>query len=116
MGEFSTTDVPNFVERNFIGRNEPVKITPLGCTGYATSRLIQLRDPLEGQVHADADESLYVVAGEVALRVEGRSEQVLEAGSFATVPRGTVHGLARRGRNPPIIVSVVSGPACDAGR
>lgn len=116
VGEFSTTDVPNFVERNFIGRNDPVKMTPLGCTGYATSRLIQLRDPLEGQVHANADESLYVVAGEVALRVEGRGEQVLVAGSFATVPRGTTYGLTRRGRNPPIIVSVLSGPACEGAR
>lgn len=116
VGEFATTDVPNFVERNFIGRNEPVKITPLGCTGYATSRLIQLRDPLEGQVHANADESVYVVAGEVAFRVEGRGDQVLVAGSFATVPRGTTYGLTRRGRNPPIIVSVLSGPACESAR
>lgn len=116
VGEFSTTDVPNFVERNFIGRSDPVKITPLGCTGYATSRLIQLRDPLENQVHADADEAFYVVAGEAALRVEGRGEQVLAAGSFTTVPRGTKYGLTRRGRNPPIIVSVLSGPACEGAR
>jgi mannose-6-phosphate isomerase-like protein (cupin superfamily) len=116
VGEFSTTDVPSFVERNFIGRNEPAKVTPLGCTGYATSRLIQLRDPLEGEVHGDADESVYVVAGELALGVEGRGERVLAAGSFATLPRGTRYSLTRRGRNPPILVSVLSGPPCEGAR
>jgi hypothetical protein len=36
------------------------------------------------------------------------------AGSFAAIPRDTPFVVARRGRNPVIFLSVLSGEPCDA--
>jgi mannose-6-phosphate isomerase-like protein (cupin superfamily) len=111
VGEPRLVAVPAYTEKNFIGRSEPQKLSVLGCTGYSTTRLLQLRDPMDNRVNDDADETLYVVAGEATLRLNG-ADQVLAAGSLAVIPRGTTHSLVRRGRNPAIFVSVLSGPAC----
>lgn len=114
-GEPSTTDVPAFAERNFIGRSEPQKVSTVGCTGYATVRILQVRDPLDGRVNPDADETLYVVAGEAAMRLGG-SERMLAPGMLVVIPRGTASSIERRGRNPVILISVQSGPACPDAR
>ena len=108
-----TTNVPNFVEDNFIGRSEPRKDSNVGCMGTATATLIQLRDPLPDQSHANADEMFYIVAGEATLKIGGR-EEALEAGAFSTVPMGTSYSLTRRGRNPVVVLSILSGEPCRA--
>ncbi len=112
-GEQKTTNVPAFVEQNFIPAREGKKESLVGCTGEATSTLLQLRDPLTEHTHAEASEMLYVVAGEATHRVGARDE-TLTAGSFSTVPRGTAHSLTRRGRNPVIVISTLAGQPCDA--
>lgn len=111
VGEPRTVQVPEFTESNFIGRNEPQKMSVLGCTGYSTTRLLQVRDPLEQRTNADADETLYVVAGEAMLRLGG-IDRPMVPGALAVIPRGMPHSLSRKGRNPAIFVSVLSGPAC----
>jgi mannose-6-phosphate isomerase-like protein (cupin superfamily) len=110
VGEPAALEVPGFVERNFVGR-EAVKTSVVGCTGHATSRVVQLREPLRDQRHEDADESIYVVAGEAELTMAGR-EGAVEAGTLIVVPRGTTYSLSRKGRNPVVLLSVVSGPPC----
>jgi quercetin dioxygenase-like cupin family protein len=109
-GTQRTTNVPAFVERNFISSKEGAKESVLGCTGEATSTLIQLREPMAEHSH-DTAEMLYIVAGEATHRVEGRDESLV-AGAFSAVPRGMVHAITRRGRNPVIIISVVAGKPC----
>lgn len=111
VGQSSTTEVPQFAERNFIGRSEPQKVSVVGCTGYGTTRIVQVREPMDDVIHEDADETLYLVAGDATLRMGGR-EQPLVAGALVVVPRATRFSLARRGRNPAILISVLSGPAC----
>jgi mannose-6-phosphate isomerase-like protein (cupin superfamily) len=111
VGEARNVNVPDFTEKNFIGRNDPQKFSTLGCTGYATTRLLQLREPLADRLHDDADETFYVVAGEAAVRILDR-DWGLQPGSLLVVPRGTKHTITRRGRNPAILVSVLSGPPC----
>lgn len=111
-GEPRTLQVPDFWELNPLGRSEPQKASLMGCTGFATTRLLQVREPMPGRVNPEADETLYVVAGEASLTLGGMERQ-LEAGGLAVIPRGTTHTLSRRGRNPVVFVSVLSGPACD---
>jgi mannose-6-phosphate isomerase-like protein (cupin superfamily) len=103
--------VPAFAEKNFIGRSEPQKLSVVGCNGYATTRILQVREPMADRVNQDADETLYVVAGEATVRMGG-ADRTLEPGALAVIPRGTTHTLSRRGRNPVIFVSVLSGPPC----
>jgi mannose-6-phosphate isomerase-like protein (cupin superfamily) len=111
VGEFRVTDVASFADRNLIRSGEPQKQNVFGCTGYATTRLVQIRDPMEKRVLENADETLYVLAGEGVLTLNGRQEPVT-AGVLAVIPRGSVNSLTRKGRGPLVLVSVVSGPPC----
>jgi hypothetical protein len=111
IGDVRTVRVPDFLESNFIGRSEPQKLSVVGCTGYATTRILQVREPLDDRSNAEADEMLYVVAGEATVEVGGK-ELSLDAGALVTIPRGTSSSIARRGRNPVMLISVLSGPPC----
>jgi hypothetical protein len=102
--------IPLFLEKNFIGR-EGRKESPLGCTTTATATLHQLREAWLNHVHEDADEWLYVVAGEGTLRI-GTADQKVSAGTFSSIPHTVGHALLPTGRNPLIVISVLSGPAC----
>ena len=110
----STTSIPDFVEKNYIG-SAPVKRSPVGCAAGAASTLVQTKDPVAEHTHADADEAIYVVAGEGTHKVGGR-DAAIEAGTFLVVPRGTPHSLRRSGSRPLIFVSTLSGPPCQAGK
>jgi mannose-6-phosphate isomerase-like protein (cupin superfamily) len=106
------TPVPLFLEKNFIGGREGRKESSLGCTATGTATLYQLREAWQNHAHDDADEWVYVVAGEGTLRI-GSNEQRLQAGTFSLVPHTTPHSLVPQGRNPLIMISVLSGPACE---
>jgi mannose-6-phosphate isomerase-like protein (cupin superfamily) len=99
--------IPDFFEKNYKGQASLV--SDVGCVPGASSRLLQFREPLAEHVHAENDELLYVVAGEGTHKLKGQ-EIPLEAGLFATVPRGTPHSIVRKGRNPLVILSIVTEP------
>lgn len=109
-GEATVTSVPLFIERNFIGRDGR-KDSALGCTPTSTATLHQLREAWLRHSHDDADEWIYVVAGEGTLRI-GSAEQKIQAGTFSLVPHTVSHTLLPQGRNPLIVISVLSGPEC----
>lgn len=111
----SSTSIPDFIEvkENYIG-GAAVKRSPLGCGGRSTSTLIQTRDPIAEHAH-DADEIVYVVAGEGTHRIGGRDSSLL-AGTFTFIPKGTPHTLTRRGSRPLIFISVLAGPPCQPGK
>lgn len=108
----SSTPIPDFVEHHYIG-NAPSMTSRVGCASTATANVLQIRDPLPQHAHADADEMLYVVAGEGTEQIAGRTV-ALAPGTFAVVPRGTPHALARRGSRPLILLSILTGPPCTA--
>jgi mannose-6-phosphate isomerase-like protein (cupin superfamily) len=110
-GDPKVTAVPLFLEKNFIGGREGRKDSLLGCTPTGTATLHQLRDTWLGHTHNDAEEWIYVVAGEGALRI-GETNQRLQAGTFSLVPHTVPHALIPQGRNPLIVISVLSGPRC----
>jgi mannose-6-phosphate isomerase-like protein (cupin superfamily) len=112
-GEQKTVSIPTFLDRNLIGR-EPLKESILGCTATATTRLLQLREPLAEHVHANVDEMLYVVAGEGTLIIPSRTPAPIAPGSLSVVPRGVPHAIERRGKNPLIVLSILSGTPCSA--
>lgn len=99
--------LPDWIERNLIGRSDPQRETVVGRAPGATARVVQVRDPIKDRLRGDADEMLYVIAGEGVLRAKGRAYD-LTAGSFAVVPRGVAYTLERSGRNPLIALSMVS--------
>jgi hypothetical protein len=109
-----TLDLPAVIEQEFIGRGAG-RTTPLACGDGGTATLIQVREPIPLHAHADADEFVYVIAGEGTSNVGGRDWR-LKAGVFMMVPRGTTHTLIATGRNPLMVLSTRAGEACGAAR
>lgn len=89
----------------------PLVEREIGCSVATASQLVLIRETLTGHTHADADEMLYVVAGDATLKIADKDTQV-SAGSFAIVPRGSAHSIAKRGRNAPIVLAIRSGHPC----
>jgi mannose-6-phosphate isomerase-like protein (cupin superfamily) len=103
--------IPDFLEKNYIGR-DGVKESMLACTPAAATRVLQLRDPLAVHTHANLDEILYVVAGDGVV-VAGGQTMTVAPGSLTVIPRGVAHSTERRGRNPLILLSTLAGAPCD---
>ena len=112
-GTPKTMPLIDFIEKNLISGKEPQKENLIGCSGVGQALLWQVRDPWTGRQHESADVTVYVIAGEGTLRLGDRDVSVTN-GSFAVVPRGTTYGLTRRGRNPLIVLAVLSGAPCAA--
>jgi hypothetical protein len=112
-GDPKTMSLLDFIEKNFISGREPQKEDLIGCSGVGQTMLWQIRDPWTGREHESADATIYVVAGDGTLRLGERDVQITN-GSFAVVPRGTTYGFTRRGRNPLIVLAVLSGAPCAA--
>jgi hypothetical protein len=110
-----TMSVPDFLDKNFISGRDPIKESIVACKPFETVRLLQMRDNVAKHVHDRADEIVYVVAGEGAVQI-GDETMPVRAGSLIVVPNGSGHGFERRGRNPLIIVSTLTGAACEASK
>jgi mannose-6-phosphate isomerase-like protein (cupin superfamily) len=110
VGPPTNISIPTFLDKNFVGR-DPLKESILGCMPDATARLLQLRDAVAEHTHADLDEVLYVVAGDGAVRIRDESVAITP-GSLTTIPRGIPHAIARRGKNPLIVLSTLAGAPC----
>jgi mannose-6-phosphate isomerase-like protein (cupin superfamily) len=77
----------------------------------AMTRVLQLRDAVARHTHADLDEVIYVVAGDGAIRL-GANAVTISPGSMTAIPRGTPHGIERRGRTPLVLLSTLAGAPC----
>jgi mannose-6-phosphate isomerase-like protein (cupin superfamily) len=107
-------DVPDFIEKNHVGR-DPSKISAITCTPGGSASLIQVREPMPEQTHADADEFIYVIAGTGSVRIGDRAEP-LQSGVLALVPRTMPHVITARGRGPLYVLSIRAGEKCGAAQ
>jgi hypothetical protein len=105
--------VPDYLDKNFIGGREPIKESVVACKPLETVRLLQMRENVASHVHDRFDEVLYVVAGEGAVKI-GDDTTAVRAGALVVVPNGSAHAFERRGKNPLIVLSTLTGSACDA--
>jgi hypothetical protein len=110
-GTPKTMQLADFIDNNLISSREPHKESIVGCSGDGQAVVWQIREPWDGRQHPSADGMLYVIAGEGTLKMGG-SDIALTPGSFAVIPRGTAYGFTRRGRNPLIVLGVLSGVPC----
>jgi hypothetical protein len=102
--------IPAFLDKNYIGR-DPIKESVLSCLADSTTRVLQLHEAIGEHTHADMDEVLYVVAGEGTIRARGEMSAVT-AGALTVIPHGVPHAIERRGKNPLMILSMLSGAPC----
>jgi mannose-6-phosphate isomerase-like protein (cupin superfamily) len=109
---FVVLDMPAFIEKNYVGRGAG-KTTPLACATGANSTLIQINEPMAEHAHSDADEFLYVIAGEGTLRM-GQREEPLGPAVFLMIPRGMSHTLTAGRKKPLVLTSIRAGESCGA--
>ena len=112
-GEPRVTSLPDLAEE-LLRQTQPITEREIGCSGATSTRLIVVRDNITLHDHPDADETLYLLAGDATLKL-GDREQAVSAGWVGVVPRRMPHSVMRRGRNPIVVLSVRSGPPCAPG-
>jgi len=109
-GKMAVLDMPAFIEKNYVGRAAG-KTTPMACATGGSGTLLQLNEPLAQHAHADADEFIYVIAGEGMARLSGREESLGPA-VFLMVPRGTPHTISAGRKKPLVMMSILAGGQC----
>lgn len=67
-------------------------------------------EAVRAHAHAAQEEALYVLAGEVGVRL-GEHTYTCAAGGFLLIPRGTRHAIANEGGAPARVLSVLSPAA-----
>jgi mannose-6-phosphate isomerase-like protein (cupin superfamily) len=115
QGQPQILSLVDLVERELVANNVPRKDTLVACSGNTRSMLVQLNQPQAQRVYDSAEALYYVIAGEGSITIAGRDVQ-LQAGSYASVPRGATHALTRKGRRPLIVLAVLSGEPCEEAR
>ena len=73
------------------------------------------REDLPQRNYQGAEASFYVLGGEAIVRLEGK-DQTLQAGGYATIPRGVPFTIGRRGNKALSLLSVLSGEPCEEAR
>jgi mannose-6-phosphate isomerase-like protein (cupin superfamily) len=114
-GSTQILSVIDLVERELIGNSEPRRETLVACSGNTRTTLVQLTESQADRRYESAEISYYVVAGEGAVRISAK-DMSIGASSFVSLPRGTTHSLARRGRRPLILLATLSGAPCEEAR
>ena len=115
LGQAQVLSIVDLVERDLIRNNVPRKDTLVACSGNTRTMLVQLNEPQAQRVYDGAESLYYVVAGEGAIAAGGR-DIPLQAGVYASLPRGTTHALTRKGRRPLILLAVLSGEPCEQAK
>ena len=103
-------DMPAFIEKNYVGRAAG-KTTPLACSTGGTATLLQINEPVAEHTHADADEFIYVIAGQGTARLGDRQE-ALGPGVFMLIPRGAAHSFTAGPKKPLVLISTRAGEKC----
>lgn len=112
LGQLQVLSLVDLAEKE-LERKQPRRETLVSCSASTRSTLLQLNQDQPQRMYENAESLLYVIAGEGVLRVSDKETRMV-AGSFAAIPRHTPFVVARRGRNPVIFLSVLSGEPCDS--
>lgn len=114
LGDRRTLSVVQVLESDFIGR-EARQESLLSCSGVLRATLVQLNEPQAERLYDTADAVYYVIGGEGVIRMGG-SDTRLDTNDLASVPRGTLHAIERRGSRPLVLIAVLGGAPCEVVR
>jgi mannose-6-phosphate isomerase-like protein (cupin superfamily) len=106
--------IVDLAEKQLSG-NQPRRETLVSCSGNTRTTLVVLNQDQSERLYDGAETEYYVVAGQGAVRLNGR-ETPLSAGSYVSVPRNTTHGILRRGNRALILLSVLAGEPCEQAK
>lgn len=103
-------DLPSVIEKNYVGR-APQKTSELACSTGGPATLLQLNETASERTYADADEFIYVIAGQ-GTAVIGSTQDPLDAGTFLLIPRGAKHSFVPGPKKPLVMLSMLAGARC----
>ena len=106
--------IVDLAEKQLSG-NQARRETLVSCSGNTRTMLVVLNQDQPDRLYDGAEVEYYVVAGQGAVRLNGR-DTPLSAGSYVSIPRNTTHGVVRRGNRPLILVSILSGEPCEQAK
>jgi mannose-6-phosphate isomerase-like protein (cupin superfamily) len=106
--------IVDLAEKQLSG-NQARRETLVACSGNTRTTLVVLNQDQPDRLYDGAETEYYVVAGQGAVKVNGR-EAPLMAGSYASIPRNTSHGIAKRGNRPLILLSILAGEPCEEAK
>jgi mannose-6-phosphate isomerase-like protein (cupin superfamily) len=106
--------IVDLAEKQLSG-NQARRETLVSCSGNTRTTLVLLNQDQPERLYDNAETEYYVVAGQGAVRLNGR-EAPLAAGSFVSIPRNTTHAVVKRGNRPLILVSTLSGEPCEQAK
>jgi uncharacterized RmlC-like cupin family protein len=103
-------DMPAFIEKYYVGKAAG-KTMPLACSTGGAATLVQINEPLAEHTHQDADEFIYVIAGQGTARLGDRQEPLGPA-VFMLIPRGVAHTFTVGAKKPLVLLSMRAGEKC----
>ena len=106
--------IVDLAEKQLSG-NQARRETLVACSGNTRTTLVVLNQDQPERLYAGAETEYYVVAGQGAVRLNGR-ETPLAAGSYVSIPRNTSHSILRRGNRALILLAVLSGEPCEQAK
>jgi mannose-6-phosphate isomerase-like protein (cupin superfamily) len=109
-----TLSIPDLLDEEFVGR-EPGRETLLSCSGDLRTTMVQLNEPQPDRLYAESEIAYYVLGGEGTVTMDGTGRSI-QTNDFVSVPRGTLHALARRGNRPLVLLATLSGVPCEQAR
>jgi mannose-6-phosphate isomerase-like protein (cupin superfamily) len=108
------SSIVDLAEKQLSG-NQARRETLVSCSGNTRTLLVVLNQDQADRRYDGAEVEYYVVAGQGAVRLNGR-DTPLSAGSYVSIPRDTTHGMVRRGNRPLILLSILSGEPCEQAK
>jgi mannose-6-phosphate isomerase-like protein (cupin superfamily) len=103
-------DMTAFIEKNYVGRASG-KTLPLGCSSGGSATLVQVNDSIASHAHSDADEFVYVIAGQGTAKL-GTRDEPLGPAVYLLIPRGMAHAFTVGPKKPLVMISIRAGGAC----
>lgn len=93
-------------------REAPLVMRNLRSSAEASTHVLRVRTQREARVHAKSDLSLFLVAGELEVTVEGQPFR-LARGDVMEVPRGTPYALRNLGADASVVYLVFTPGLAD---
>jgi mannose-6-phosphate isomerase-like protein (cupin superfamily) len=115
LGEAQAVSLYDMAERELKSK-QPRREVLVACSGNLRTSLVTLiKEDLPQRMYEGAEASYYVLGGEATVRVAGK-DSTLQAGGYATIPRGVPFTIGRRGSKALSLLSVLSGEPCEEAR
>jgi mannose-6-phosphate isomerase-like protein (cupin superfamily) len=90
-------------------RHEGFQLATLAQTSDVNIRVNRLEDRIKRHTHPTSHHFLYLIAGQIELRV-GDETRVVGAGDFVIIPRGMPHAMHKIGAPEAVFLDVASPP------